>query len=97
MAYQFQPGQKVQFVGRGTQNFKVHPGDVGTFISYEPEVAPLEKLMIAVLRTKGHITVGAEFNGCKILCLVHELRPIDDGAQPSTWDECAWKPEKTEA
>ena len=99
MAYQFRPGQKVRFIGESAPEKHFQTGDVGEFVTYKPEGHnKTERFMLIVLSMRGDVTmVEAFINGHYVYCGAEELVPVDDGAEGSTWENCAWSPSKIEA
>jgi hypothetical protein len=98
MAYQFRPGQKIRFVGISAPGKVAQTGDLGEFVTYTPaHRSPVEKAVFEHGAKIGYTLVETRFNNRRWICATEEIVPIDDGTQPVSWDDCAWKPEKTEA
>jgi hypothetical protein len=102
MAYQFRPGQKIQYITPTRSTSPVQQGDIGEFAFYGPPTDNETDRMIYFLvspiaNKKGYCIVYTHFNGKKYVCGSHEIRPVDDGAQPGSFDECVWKPEEETA
>jgi hypothetical protein len=101
MAYQFRPGQKIQYIGQTNSTSTVRQGDIGEFAFYGPPTDNeadrfLYFLANPIALRKGYCIVYTLFHGKRFVCGSHEIRPVDDGAQPGSFDECVWKPEEEE-
>lgn len=98
MAYQFHPGQKIQFVGHSVPGKHVQTGDIGEFVSYEPDpTQPIDLILFSMAKRRNLVCVRTNFHGRRWNCEANEIRPVDDGAQPGSFDECVWKPEAEKA
>ena len=88
MTFKYRLGQKVEILsGRFSEHGAKYVGLVGIIL--QRNTFPTQHFVDFWAKAGNYYVV----EGCdEFWFMEHTLRPLNDGDNPSTWDECAWRP-----
>jgi hypothetical protein len=83
----FKPKQRIEMLA-ASKKFGYPAGTRATVVMFLPSISKMAgKIYYGIIMDDGR----------KLRAQEHEMRPIYDGDQSSTWADCAWQPRKESA